>query len=98
MMKEPTLNVLLVEDNAGDARLLLELLKEDDSSDFEIHHAARLSEALQILNEHRAVPLFPVVIQNAMAEVIVKPAQYRRKICLFSLTRIKLTAVFSKPN
>src|SRR5437588_6618655 len=43
--------VLLVEDNRGDARLVLELLKEDESGRFEVSHVERLSDARQCLME-----------------------------------------------
>ena len=53
MKNETTLNVLLVEDNVGDARLMMELLKEYENLEYTIHHVIRLSDALQILNEHQ---------------------------------------------
>src|SRR5687767_4503237 len=41
--------ILLVEDNAGDARLLREALAESPANGFELFHALRLSDALQQL-------------------------------------------------
>jgi signal transduction histidine kinase len=41
-----TLQVLLVEDNAGDARLLREMFGMDGASSFELTHVLRLSEAV----------------------------------------------------
>jgi DNA-binding NarL/FixJ family response regulator len=42
-------NVLLVEDNPGDARLTCELLAESDNGAFGVHHTITLSEALSYL-------------------------------------------------
>jgi signal transduction histidine kinase/CheY-like chemotaxis protein len=47
------IRVLLIEDNPGDARLLRELLQESGSSQFELVHADRFSEALARLSERR---------------------------------------------
>jgi phosphoserine phosphatase RsbU/P len=44
-MKEKTLQVLLVEDNAGDARLLREMFKGEKPGSFELTHLLRMSEA-----------------------------------------------------
>jgi signal transduction histidine kinase len=44
-MKEKTLQVLLVEDNAGDARLLREMLREEKPDSFKLTHLFRLHEA-----------------------------------------------------
>ena len=52
-MSSAPINVLLVEDNPGDARLLRELLQETGSSQFELVHAERFSEAMTRLSERR---------------------------------------------
>jgi signal transduction histidine kinase len=44
-MKEKTLQVLVVEDNAGDVRLLREMFSAEKSGSFEITHLLRMSEA-----------------------------------------------------
>src|SRR5580658_3051240 len=44
-MKEKPLQVLLVEDNAGDARLLREMFSKERPDSFELTHLLRLSEA-----------------------------------------------------
>jgi signal transduction histidine kinase len=44
-MKEKTLQVLLVEDNAGDARLLREMFSKEKPDSFELTHLLRMSEA-----------------------------------------------------
>ena len=44
-MKDTTLHVLLVEDNAGDARLLREMLRKEKADNFQLTHVIRLSEA-----------------------------------------------------
>jgi signal transduction histidine kinase len=45
-MKEKALRVLLVEDNAGDARLLREMFRTEKPGSFELTHLSRMSEAL----------------------------------------------------
>ena len=47
---QPTIRVLLVEDNPGDARLIQELLQEARGGRFETSVATRLSEAMQKLD------------------------------------------------
>jgi diguanylate cyclase (GGDEF)-like protein len=42
-------NVLLIEDNAGDARLIEEMIREDPAAPFRLHRADRLSRALEHL-------------------------------------------------
>jgi diguanylate cyclase (GGDEF)-like protein len=46
-----TFPVLLVEDNRGDARLVLELLKEANNGKFEVSHVERLADARKQLME-----------------------------------------------
>src|SRR5271168_1525595 len=50
-MKEKTLQVLLVEDNAGDARLLREMFNKEKPGSFELTHLVRLGEALAHLEK-----------------------------------------------
>ena len=45
-MKERALQVLLVEDNAGDARLLREMFSKERAESFELTHLLRMSEAV----------------------------------------------------
>jgi signal transduction histidine kinase len=45
-------SVLLVEDNAGDARLLREMFSENDSHDSELNHVACMKDAEKYLAEH----------------------------------------------
>ena len=45
-MKEKALQVLLVEDNAGDARLLREMFTKERPDSFELTHLLRMSEAV----------------------------------------------------
>src|ERR671915_1696847 len=42
-------NVLLIEDDAGDARLIEEMILEDPAAPFKLHRADRLSRALEHL-------------------------------------------------
>jgi CheY-like chemotaxis protein len=44
-MREKTLQVLMVEDNAGDVRLLREMFSGEKVDSFEITHLSRMSEA-----------------------------------------------------
>ena len=50
MTDSAPINVLLVEDNPGDARLAQEVLADAGSGRFEIVHAARMSDALELLD------------------------------------------------
>ena len=45
-MKEKVLQVLLVEDNAGDARLLREMFSKERAESFELTHLLRMSDAV----------------------------------------------------
>src|SRR6202047_906905 len=45
-MKEKALQVLVVEDNAGDARLLRQMFSKEESGSFELTHLLRMSEAV----------------------------------------------------
>jgi len=56
-MVEARTRVLLIEDNAVDARLLHELLKEVPAQAFEVTTAARLADALPLLSAHDVVLL-----------------------------------------
>lgn len=49
-MRNEPIRVLLIEDNDADARFILEMLKEIKSK-FELIHATKLAEGLQLLNE-----------------------------------------------
>jgi signal transduction histidine kinase len=50
-MKEKALQVLLVEDNAGDARLLREMFNKEKPGSFELTHLVRMGEALAHLEK-----------------------------------------------
>ena len=47
------LNVLLVEDNPGDARLVREMLSESPSPSFSLTHVRHLEAALDLVNQER---------------------------------------------
>jgi signal transduction histidine kinase len=49
MKNRAALQVLLVEDNSGDARLLREMFSKESTDSFELTHVLRLSEALSLL-------------------------------------------------
>jgi len=48
-METKNYNILLIEDNPGDVRLIQEMLKEIKGVNFNFQHAGRLSEGLEIL-------------------------------------------------
>ncbi len=50
-MKEKALQILLVEDNAGDARLLREMFSKERPDSFELTHLLRMGEALEHLEK-----------------------------------------------
>ena len=50
MTDNAPIKVLLVEDNPGDARLAQEVLADAGSGRFEVVHAVRLSDALELLS------------------------------------------------
>ena len=50
-MKEKALQILLVEDNAGDARLLREMFSKERPGSFELTHLLRMGEALAHLEK-----------------------------------------------
>ena len=50
---QPTIRVLLVEDNPGDARLIQELLKEAKGGEFETAVVPRLSDAMERLDHEK---------------------------------------------
>src|SRR5260370_42150240 len=43
-------NVLLIEDNPGDARLIREMLAEEPEAPFQLHFAERLAHGLELLS------------------------------------------------
>lgn len=51
-MQKTEMNILLVEDNPGDARIVTEILNESDLA-FKLTHASLLEEALKFLNNER---------------------------------------------
>lgn len=50
-MSAGPIRALLIEDNPGDARLLREFLAEGDGAQFELIHADRLSQAMELLQD-----------------------------------------------
>ncbi|MBD2252546.1 response regulator [Nostoc parmelioides] len=64
-MADEIINVLLVEDNPGDAFLIQELIKEVNTANLELYPVERLSEALKILasdTSDASVPRFDVML------------------------------------
>jgi diguanylate cyclase (GGDEF)-like protein len=53
LMKEETLRVLVVEDNAADARLLLEMFRNEKPGSFEMTHLSRMSDAIVHLEKNK---------------------------------------------
>jgi len=52
-MEKNGINILLIEDNPGDARLVSEMLKECSTLHFELAYAGRFNEALKTLKEEK---------------------------------------------
>jgi two-component sensor histidine kinase/DNA-binding response OmpR family regulator len=52
-METKSIDALLVEDSAGDARLIAEMLADAEYSTFRLSHVERLSQALQRLDQER---------------------------------------------
>ena len=48
-MKKKPIKILLVEDNPGDARSILEMLKENDNPHYDIFQTNRLDDGIKIL-------------------------------------------------
>lgn len=49
MIKVDNIKILMIEDNPGDARLIIEMLKEASDYHFDVLHAIRLDEGLKYL-------------------------------------------------
>jgi two-component system cell cycle response regulator len=49
--RDDVIDVLLVEDNPGDARLVREMLQQDDSTDFRLVHVELVRDAVERLND-----------------------------------------------
>ena len=49
---QPPMKILVVEDNPGDARLLLEQLKEEGHGAFDLHWVDRLQSAIEAIEKH----------------------------------------------
>jgi DNA-binding response OmpR family regulator len=49
MRKLKAIKILMVEDNPGDARLIMEMLKDAGDLDFKVSHVVRLDEGLKYL-------------------------------------------------
>ncbi len=65
-MNESPIEVLLVEDNPGDARLVKESLAEVGSSEFHLTHVERLEDALRRLERrHFDVVLLDLLLQDS---------------------------------
>ncbi len=64
---EKPVEILLVEDNCGDARLLRETLADAGSSRFWLRHVERLGDALQLLREEEFdVVLLDLALPDSM--------------------------------
>src|SRR5258706_1243752 len=55
-------NVLLIEDNPGDARLIREMLAEQPEAPFQLHFAERLAHGLELLSKGTAADLPALVL------------------------------------
>jgi signal transduction histidine kinase len=62
-MTENSVNILLIEDNLAEARLLQEFLKDGCFNEFSLVHVKRLSEALDAIGEDASTPcLYNIIL------------------------------------
>jgi len=80
--------ILLIEDNLGDARLIREMLAEDESDRFELTHADRLSAGLKLLADERFdVILLDLSLQDSQGlDTIVQTQPHAPGIPVIVLT------------
>ena len=62
------INILLIEDNPGDAKLVEIYLKDATSINFKLKHAVRLSEGMQIAQQN---PEFDIVLLDLSLRIPV---------------------------
>lgn len=58
MRKLDPIKILMVEDNPGDARLIIEMLKETNEFDFDVSHVVRLDEGIRYLITYKFDVIF----------------------------------------
>jgi len=80
------IQVLLVEDNPGDVRLIRELLKEAVSAEFNITPAGDLGETLERLSEGK----FDVILLEQIRAGISIPANYVAKLSVGNFDTISM--------
>ena len=56
-MKKQPIKILLVEDNPGDARTILEMLNENDNPNYDIYQTSRLDDGIKILVKDHFDPI-----------------------------------------
>ena len=62
-MASDSINILLIEDNLAEARLLQEFLKDGSFEEFNLVHVKRLSEALDAIGENISIPcLYNIIL------------------------------------
>ncbi len=62
-MTSDSINILLIEDNLAEARLLQEFLKDGSFKEFNLVHVKRLSEALDAIGENISIPcLYNIIL------------------------------------
>ena len=62
-MASDSINILLIEDNLAEARLLQEFLKDSSFEEFNLVHVKRLSEALDAIGENISTPcLYNIIL------------------------------------
>jgi signal transduction histidine kinase len=76
MRQKPIETVLVIEDNAGDARLLREMLNEQSSSPVELTHVESMTEAEHYLTQHAAdIILLDLGLPDAQGLSVVRRAR-----------------------
>ncbi len=89
-MSSQTINILLIEDNPGDARLLQETLKDAGNGQFELQHVKRLDEALKLLDEENfGVVLLDLELPDSVGfDTFLRVKEHAIKLPIIVLTGI----------
>ena len=84
--------VLLIEDNAGDARLIREMISEDPEAPFELHFAERLAHGLDFLaNRETGLVLLDLSLPDSLGlETFAKVFEHSPSVPIIVLIALVL--------